>query len=497
MTGFWRTALAAALCLTLYAQGSDAKAQANAVMLPPEAVRSDFDALYVQLEQAHYDLFAHRPRGDYDRFHAQLRSEIDEPMNSAAAALLFQRFVAYGRVGHARIDAPVQAFVADLAGGSRLLPLFIRVDEGRVVLTATADADGRFPAGSEILEINEHPAADWLDRLEAYVSAERPYMAHALMEQSFPVLLGFELGNIDGVDVRAITPTGQAVEGRIDAVTLAGRRAIAAAWPTPSPPREEPREFNMLPDGVGYLRPGPFHNLAAPAEGPQPSYSPVEFTDFIDGAFARLLEANATDLIIDLRDNPGGDNSFSDLMVAWFADRPFRFASRFSLKASAQTKAWYAKSAATEAPDAGLAALLAAEAAQPDGARYDYPLPLNPPRSEPRFHGRVHVLVNRHSYSNAASVAALIQDYGFGHVLGEETADVPTTYASVLYFDLPETGITVTYPKSRIVRPNGDERLSGVVPDHALPRPPIGVKQDVMLDQAVALVRSGRTAPGP
>jgi hypothetical protein len=32
-------------------------------------------------------------------------------------------------------------------------------------------------------------------------------------------------------------------------------------------------------------------------------------------------------LIIDLRGNPGGDNLFSDVMVSWFATRPFRFAS--------------------------------------------------------------------------------------------------------------------------------------------------------------------------
>lgn len=496
MAGFWKTVLAAAVCLIVHAQGSDAAAQAVGPVLSPEAVRSDFDDLYVQLEQAHYDLFAHRPRAEYDRFHARQRAGIDAPMTPAAAALLFQRFVAHGRVGHARIDAPVQAFVAGLAGGSRLLPLFIRVDDGRVILTETADADGRFPAGSEIVAIGGRPAADWLDRLEVYVSAERPYMTHALMEQSFPVLLGFELGDVDGIEVRAITPAGRSVEGRIDAVTLAGRRAIAAAWPTPSPPEGGPRAFSLSPDGIGYLRPGPFHDLAAPPEGPQPSYRTAEFADFIDDAFARLLDADATDLIVDLRDSPGGDNSFSDLMVAWFADRPFRFASRFSLKASPQTKAWYREGAAAEAPDAGLAALIAAEAVQPNGDRYDYPLPMNPPRPEPRFHGRVHVLVNRHSYSNAASVAALIQDYGFGEVLGEETADVPTTYASVLYFTLPETGIVVTYPKSRIVRPDGDERLRGVVPDHPLPRPPIGVAEDVMLDQAFAWVRSAMTAPG-
>lgn len=36
-----------------------------------------------------------------------------------------------------------------------------------------------------------------------------------------------------------------------------------------------------------------------------------------------------------LRDNPGGDNSFSDRMVAWFASRPFRFSDEFSIRTRA------------------------------------------------------------------------------------------------------------------------------------------------------------------
>ncbi|MCR5879165.1 S41 family peptidase [Phenylobacterium sp. J367] len=195
--------------------------------------------------------------------------------------------------------------------------------------------------------------------------------------------------------------------------------------------------------------------------------------------------------MLDLRNNPGGDNGFSDPMVAWFADRPFRFASSFRLKASPQAKAWYRERLAKGEVDPMLAALAEAEAAQPDGARYAFDLPLNPPRAEPRFAGKVYVLVNRHSYSNAASVAALIQDYGFGEVIGEETADVPTTYASVLQFALP-SGIVVTYPKSRIVRPSGDERLVGVLPDHPLEREPIATATDAVLDRALALVRGAR-----
>lgn len=458
--------------------------------LPVAKVRAEIVALYEGLDSASYDLFAHRDGRAYRHFMLELTRSVDRPQSRQETAILLQRLAAYGRVGHTRIDAPVEGFVMQLCAGGRLLPVFIRVDGGHVLLTDAADAAGRFSAGDEILSINGEPASVWLDRLGAYVSAERPYMAHTLMEESFPVLLGFALGDVDKVTLMVRKLSGEIVIGDLPAVTLAQRAEIASAHPTPSFDTDfSTRAFDLLPQGIGYLRPGPFTDQAGAAA----AYDTTDFKAFIDQSFQRLLASGATDLIIDLRDNPGGDNSFSDLMVAWFADRPFRFASSFKLKASAQTKAWYAARDAEVAQDETLKALAGAEAAQVNGSRYDYDLPMNAPRDGARFEGRVHVLVNRKSFSNAASVAAMIQDYGFGEILGEETADVPTTYASILTFDLPATGIVVTYPKSRIIRPSGDETLIGVVPDLILARPPIGEMTDSVLEEAVRLIQLSLT----
>jgi hypothetical protein len=477
----WMGGLAAALAVAVAPLAAIAQTPAPAILSAEEA-RAELDALYAGLEQAHYDLFAHRSRADYDRLHAAMRADINGPTTRDAAAILFQKFAAYGRVGHARVDEANAAFVRHIQAGGRFLPLFVRVDGDRLMLTATADQAGRFRAGAEVLALDGQPPAAWLERLGAWVSAERPYMAHAQMEETFPILLWFALPDAEGIEVVVRGADGAVVEGRVPAIGMSELGAIREAWPTPSLDTDfSVPALELLGDGLAYLRPGPFQDGDAPGS----------FVAFVEDAFGRMLAAGTTDLVIDLRNNPGGDNSFSDPMIAWFADAPFRFASSFTLKASPQAKAWYA--ALPEPPTDGiLARLAAAEAAQPDGARYPFELDLNPPRPEPRFHGRIHVLVNRHSYSNAASAAALIQDYGFGEVLGEETADVPTTYASVMSFDLPRTGIRVTFPKSRIVRPSGDESLRGVVPDHPLPREPIGAREDVVLARALAAIRAAR-----
>lgn len=462
-------------------------------MVASDIVRSDLKLLYETLQEAHFDLYAHRSKADYDRLYETLLATVHRPMTSIEVTAMFQKFVAYGRIGHARVDAPLIAFVAHLQGGGTVIPLFIRVDGSRVLLTEPAEESGALRAGTEIVAIDGKPVRDVIEHLSGYVSAERPYMVHAQMEESFPALLWLDRGQIASVKVTALVE-GQPLTITVPSVTLAGRHALAAKYPTGNVPTNfATREYKPLGNDIAYLRPGPFFNIEQSAANATPSYQAASFTAFIDDSFQKILASGATDLILDLRNNPGGDNSFSDPMVAWFATRPFRFASSFTLKASAATKADYARERAAGTPiDPFFARQMDAEARQPNGTRYDYDLPLNQPRSEPRFHGRVWVLVNRHSYSNATSVAALVQDYGFGKVLGEETADVASNYASVQSFTLPGTQIAVTYPKSHFVRPNGKDDVSGVWPDVMIARPPIGASDDIVLNEALSIIQRHR-----
>ena len=100
------------------------------------------------------------------------------------------------------------------------------------------------------------------------------------------------------------------------------------------------------------------------------------------------------------------------------------------------------------------------------------------------------MLVNRHSYSNAVTVAAVVQDYGFGTIIGEKTSDMATTYGAMETFALPNTGIVVGFPKAHIIRPSGDRRPDGVTPDVVI-QSPIGPRtSDSVLEEALALIGS-------
>ena len=107
-----------------------------------------------------------------------------------------------------------------------------------------------------------------------------------------------------------------------------------------------------------------------------------------------------------------------------------------------------------------------------------------------RFEGGVHVLVNRHSYSNAVTTAALIQDYGFGTIYGETTRDMATTFGAMEHFTLPHSGLVVGFPKARIIRPNGEVVPHPLTPDVMLPAPAIRGERDVRLDLLVERIET-------
>lgn len=472
------------------AQAPAVAQEAEAELLSAQIVISDLDALYTAMQEASVDLYAYRSKEDFDAYYAGLRASVTGPMTRLDAALLYQRLAAFARIGHIRSYAWLNETFAEFGKGAKFAPIFIRVEpNGRVYLTDHANADASAPAGARVLAVNDRPIARVLSEQRGLVSAERDYMANTVLEDFFPAL--FFASNRDLTEVTlTLMIEGKQVQVAVPLVTFGEYQSMGSEAPVPSPTTDfNTREFRLIGESIAYLRPGPFSALGG--ERPVEGRNEAAMVRFLDDSFVTAIKAGARDLIIDLRNNTGGDNSFSDPMIAWFADRPFQFSSRFTLRASAPVKTHYDKVAGDGAEVSPvLARLVSTERAQANGTLYDFHFGDVQPRAGEQFEGRIWVLVNRKSYSNATAVAAIIKDYGFGTIMGEETADVPTSFASIFPYALPATGMGVDLAKSYFIRPNGDETVRGVMPDVTLPRQVIGSGDDTMLGAALEAIRA-------
>ena len=302
--------------------------------LSVEAVREDLRALYDGLESGHFDLFANKSRADYDEAFDGAHASVTEPMTSEEAQILFQTFAAFGDVAHARVDFPVSIWMEYVGEGGVAFPLYPRFSEGRFFIGEDYSGRDLVSEGDEIVAINGISIEGWLERLGRHLSADTDYLLETQLEFSWPVYLWLETGPVDTFELE-VRRQG---EGAIETVTLPAltRVDMQANQASAAADEESPlREARMLSDRVAYLKPGPFYN----AEDPENLWDTASYLTFLDEGFESFIAAGADVLIIDVRNNPGGDAAFSDPIAAWFADEPFRFASKFYVRSSPEAEA--------------------------------------------------------------------------------------------------------------------------------------------------------------
>ncbi|MXO52168.1 hypothetical protein GRI42_12715 [Erythrobacter gaetbuli] len=448
-----------------------------------QEAREDLQVLFTKLQQEHVNLFARRSKAEYEAHLQQLLARIDGPIKRSEFHLMLHEAMAFGNIGHSKTEAALADVFGHIGNDGKIIPLSIAYRGDTMITdnwTGTSDA---LPPGSRITALAGIPVEEFENKVRKIVSADTVRLLRTQVEMGMPAYLYLLFGPVAYLDVDYIAPDGKAVSHRINPVTFSEMYALQDARALPRPERKASARIHRdLGDGIFYLQPGPFSATQAERGEDGDVYMIEPFRAFVSEAFAAMAESGAQDLIMDLRDNGGGDASFSDLIIARLIDNPYRFASRYEVRAGPNTKAVWSDRPRDDETLAGriAAALTDAE----DGEVVSIELPETQPIADNAFGGRVWVMVNRHSYSNAAVIAALMQDLGIATIVGEETADVPTTYGAVESFNLPHSGASIIYPKAYMVRPSGSEETRGVVPDFLIAPTPIGQSEDWMLQIA-------------
>lgn len=455
------------------------------VVYSAEAVREDLGFLYETLQASTYDLFLNTSKTEYDKAFEELLNSITGPMTYLEISRLFEPFVVLAGFTHCTLNFPSEAFQQFSDNGGRFIPFEISFWKGKVLISANWSDNGQIEAGDEILAVNDTDTDQLLERIYAYKQGESRYAKRTFLETgSFKRNWWYVFGDFSTGTVRVKKPDGRQIETRVEGLTPGQLQEREQTGGAPSF-MNSGRTFEFISD-VAYLRPGTFLNAKSQDISTQEAFNNSEFLDFIDSAFIEIASKKPEYLILDLRGNYGGDNSFSDPMIAYFADKPFRIASKFSIRTSQVTKSFWKDLDMPEIAD-----LKHQIMTLEDGTRFDVELNATQPRTDDlAFKGEVITLVDRFSFSNAATVAAIVQDYEFSTLVGEETADTPSSCGAIHTFELPNTKMGVVFPKACMIRPNGDARLRGVIPEHRVSDDPF-TQEDEILERALQLTEAG------
>lgn len=416
-------------------------------------VLDDLFHLKIALEEAHYDLYFYTPKAEFETNYEKVRNQIQkDSFNLLETTTLFQKVITRMNNGHTSIPFPGASYGEYAYAGGTIFPLEIAFENGKSLVRKNWSNNQNIAIGSEIIRINNIPLEEILEEIFPQISAERTYFKRAKIElTSFPRLYWQVFGEQDKFTVD-IKENGFTTSYTLPAINLIDDFEMR---------REEVIQSQMtlkIIDNAAYLNPGGFGG------------DELKYQQFIDSSFAIIKDQKSKNLIIDLRNNPGGDDSFSDYLVSYIADKPFTWNASFKLKTSKILKEHVRKQYDTTQ------VFWKEVLTHKDGDVYEYPFEDYQPQPEnKRFDGNVYVLVNRQSHSQATVTAAQIQDHGFGILVGEETGEYASLIASIFQFELPNTKIPVYISKGRIIRVNGNTEPKGVIPDIII--------QDHLLDE--------------
>jgi len=459
-----------------------ARAQQPA-QFPPEAIRGDFATLYQNLKASAYDLFIYTDKTEFDAEYERLLGTITEPMTAHEVSRLFQSFVVMAKISHCTIEFPIEAFRDWYRSGGHFFPFDLVFDGDRALIAVDWSQTDGIDAGDELLAVHGTRADEFMEELFRLVPGENDQAKRASLETGgLWSRYWYSFGDFEAGPVWVRKKDGREVELEVSGIDIERYRALSASLTKPEFMKAG-REFRFIGD-IAFLRPGAFMSLSSNDLSEQETWDNTKFLSFIDSVFTVIAARNPENLILDIRGNPGGGSSFSNPMIAYLADRPFREASSVRFRTSRITKEFW-----RDNDDPAAADMKHQIMTREDGERWSEVMEPYQPRSDSlSFAGRVFVLIDRFSYSNAAAVAAILQDYDFATLIGEETSFNPSNCGGGPSFDLPHTQMEVVYPRLCGVRPNGDTSPHGVIPDHEA-REDYFTEEDEILNAALRLIR--------
>lgn len=172
-----------------------------------------------------------------------------------------------------------------------------------------------------------------------------------------------------------------------------------------------------------------------------------QYFDFMNNAFKTLKEKEIEHLIIDIRENGGGDDEYwMDGILKYIANKPYKWGSKFKVKILANSR--------DEGEVIGSVKT----------GSIDKFIPVN--KTTPlKFNGKVSVLIGPYSYSSSILFANTVQDYKFGNLIGEYTGGKSTQTGGLQIMVLKNSKLKAYSPRFILERPNGAKNHELVVPD--------------------------------
>ncbi len=429
-------------------------------------------------------IYLYTSQEDLERRFRTAEARLDRPMSEIEFYRIVAPIVASAKHGH-MIARPSENTFDRYWTQTPLLPLGIRILSGDAMIFRDFSGETSSLVGARLVSVNGVSATQLLRRMGESTSIDA---GQAVARDRVLSGMTFNLDLATLFDMRAPFAVEVEQNGARRRVTLDGIQDLATAWAAQFPNDREVRARSparLAFDGDTAILTIPHWDYEEDGATPAADYQ----------AFMEEIAANnARALIIDVRDNGGGDDALASLLLSYLVDEPFQYFRCVVFKNDHFDWLSHATGEST-----GYAAELPnyVAPASPECAQYGSFALVNRPNlglvapRAPRFAGRVFVLMNAGSFSTSVEFAAHIHSTGRGVLIGEaphgsywsnDSGITPTIalpnsrllvevplihYLHNLRDDVPIGGVV---PADRPITPSLAQMLSGADPEMDLAR---------------------------
>lgn len=391
--------------------------------IPASDLRSDLLQIRRALEETHPAVYAFTPKEAFDRL-------VEEQLNRIDRSLTIEEFyrvaaplvVAVG-CGHTALATPSGYWAT---APQRFFPLGLRFIGRRAIVIQSGDPAVPVPMGSEILSIQGLGIGNVQKELKALISSDgaNDGWKTAQMNAGFALFYAFRFGFPEEFIVEAMPPGGnkaavfrlKGVErSKIPGHTIGEHRSTSSGDPD--------LDFEILRGGKDTAV------LTVRSFGYYQDHE--KFKRFIDGAFEEIRRAGVRHLILDLRDNSGGDPFCTTYLLGYLEPAPLPYFAR-------------------------------------DYPQYEaFAKPI--PRAAAAFGGKLYVLINGGCFSSTGHFCGLLKFHKIGMLIGTETGGTYECNDARQMFELRNTRLRLFVARMTFTAAvEGLPRFRGIVPDIAV-----------------------------
>lgn len=358
--------------------------------------RADIDFIKNTLEKGHPNLYRYISKKAFDKKIDSLKRAIQKPITLLALKNAILGVLPSIGDGHLMLLINISNAEA-IATKSVTLKTYpiqqftYRVLQGKLFISGTSEPTAQILPGAEVLSINEIPAAKMLAdfcRITSSDGYNRSLKYFIFNKGLIPDLFTQFYGLKESLSFKIKVN---------DAIRVVGVNAVPVRKPAPLPTIKQNPDFMVLPNASAYIKVSAFQTLPngvlpgmtdknAAAVSSQSPYLSV---------FNSLRASGATSVILDLRNNNGGEYVTAAHLFSYLIDRPALFAKVADSVLNNKIKT----------PD--------------ERVKYGSATPIIP--LSLRFKGKLYVLINGGTFSAASLLAANLQGMGRAVVIGEES----------------------------------------------------------------------------